>query len=247
MRKCLILIICIFTLPFTVYSYGQELKVGISHFDPPFVMQITPQHFTGFDISMAGYICKKLNYECTLTAMPWDDLIAAVANKKIDIAVSGLSMPDETSSEVAYSLPYLIIKIHVIGLKNNTNAQFNLEQLNNTNIGTSDKNYFEQFQKLKFKNTKFIFYDQDDALINALKKGKINYALTDSYSAGYWNVNSSNTIADLGPINDIEYHGVIAINPTNPMLQSNINKALINYLKSQEFLSNYRNNLLHLQ
>lgn len=243
MRKSFILIICIIILPFNIY--GRTLKVGISHFDPPFVIQLSPQHFSGFDINMIQYICKKLNDDCTLISMDWDELIDAVAQNKVDIAISGLTIPQSHSSSVAFSLPYLITKIHTIGLKKNSIDHFNIKLLNNTNIGITDKDYWKQFKKLNLKGTNFIFFDQDDALINALKVGKIKFALIDSYTASYWEVNSSNTIKDLGPITTLEYFAAIAINPNDPALQNEINKALTDYLHSQEFMTNYHTNLIH--
>lgn len=243
MRKSFILIICIIILPFNIY--GRTLKVGISHFDPPFVVQLSPQHFSGFDINMIQYLCKKLNDDCTLISMDWDELIDAVAQNKVDIALSGLTIPQGHSSRVAFSLPYLITKIHIIGLKNNGIARFDMGLLNNTNIGITDKDYWEHFKQLELKNTNFIFFDQDDALIDALKVGKIKFALIDSYTASYWEVNSSNTIKDLGPITAIEYFAVIAINPNDLVLQHEINQALTDYLHSQEFMTNYHDNLIH--
>lgn len=243
MRKSLIFIICIIVLPFNIY--GRTLNVGISHFDPPFVVQLSPQLFSGFDVDMIEYICNRLDYNCTLTSMDWDDLIEAVAQKKVDIAVSGLNIPQKNYSQVAFSLPYLITKIHVLGLKNYAPNHFNTRLLNNTNIGITDKDYLEQFKKLKLKNSNFIFFDQDDALIEALKEGKIKFALIDSYSAIYWEVNLSNKIKDLGAIDAIEYFTAIAINPNDPKLQNEINKALTDYMSSQEFMTNYYNNLIH--
>ncbi|QEY53074.1 transporter substrate-binding domain-containing protein [Legionella longbeachae] len=242
-RKSIILIICIIILPLNIY--GRTLTVGISHFDPPFVIQLSPKHFSGFDIDLIQNICKKLNDDCTLISMDWDELIDAVAQKKVDIAVSGLTIPQSHSSPVAFSIPYLIMNIDTIGLKKNVIGHFNMRMLINANIGTTDKDYWTLFKKLNLKSTNFILFDQDDELINALKVGKIKFALVDSYTASYWEVNSSNTIKDLGPVTHLEYFTAIAINPNDPELQNEINKALTDYLHSKDFMDNYRNNLIH--
>ncbi|KTD11894.1 amino acid ABC transporter substrate-binding protein [Legionella gratiana] len=246
MKKSFILIICIIILPFNLY--GRTLKIGISHFDPPFVIQLSHEYFSGFDINMAQYICKKLDYEYTFVSMDWNELIDAVAKNDVDIAVSGFTIPQQGySSQVTYSLPYLITKIHIIGLDDHTKKPLNFELLHNTNIGITDKDYLEQFKKLNLINTKFVLFDQDDDLINALRAGKIKFALIDSYSASYWDINSSDTIKDFGPIHAIEYFTVIAINSKDSALQKEINEALIDYLNSQEFMTNYKENLVHFQ
>lgn len=86
-----------------------------------------------------------MNDDCILISMDWDELIDAVAQNKVDIAISGLTIPQSHSLPVVFSVPYLITKIHTIGLKNSI-GQFHIKLLNNTNIGITDKDYWKQFK-----------------------------------------------------------------------------------------------------
>ncbi|WP_298622874.1 transporter substrate-binding domain-containing protein, partial [uncultured Legionella sp.] len=81
-RKYLI-IMTLFLLP--LCTFGRTLKIGVPHFDPPFVIQLDVNHFDGFDVAMIHYLCKKLDYDCELVAYKRDKLLKAVESGEVDI------------------------------------------------------------------------------------------------------------------------------------------------------------------
>lgn len=228
------------------YSYGQSLKVGVSHFDPPFVIQLDKNHFDGFDITMMNYLCKKMDYQCQYIPITRDKLVDAVHDGIVDLAVSGLLIPNAYKSQISFSNPYLVIDIHVISSSTVKPKTFTMDMLNNKNIGVSSKKIEEQIKLLGVKNPKVQFFVEDDVLVAALNSGFIDYGLIDSYTAYYWSHNSSGIIKDLGHPLILESVVAIGVDPNNPELLKQVNNALTEYRNSAEFKAQFYKFLHHL-
>jgi ABC-type amino acid transport substrate-binding protein len=234
----------LFLLPLSIY--GRSIKVGVSHFDPPFVVQLGPHHFDGFDISMLHYICKKLDYECELIAYKRNRLLKAVESGEVDMAVSELApYSPNRAVNVQFSIPYLINVYHIIGLKKLVKDKFDIELLNNKKIGITDEAYLQHIALLKLINPIVNLFKQDDELIEALNKGIIGFAFVDSYTASYWHINSSNQIVDYGSPVHFESGIAIAVNPEDRELLDRVNSALTSYRNSQDFIDDYNKYLLY--
>lgn len=232
---------------FSIYAYAQKLKVGVSPYDPPFVIQTTPHNFSGFDISMMTYLCDHIQYECQFISIRRDLLIDAVAKGKVDVAVSNLNINKTSNRKVLYSLPYLVNSTHIIALTKYVKTNFNRSLMNNTHIGITDNDYIGEINSLNIVKPNIQFYPQDDDMITALRDGKIQFALVDAYTATYWENSSSGLIKDYGCPKAFEWASSIAINPKEILLQKKINKVLIDYHDSAQFLNDYDRNLLHFE
>ena len=236
------IIIFLFLLP--LCTYGRTLKIGVSHFDPPFVIQLDPTHFDGFDVSMIRFVCKIMKSDCELIAFKRDRLLDQVENGTVDLAVSDLVISEKRASKVNFSIPYLINITHVIGLKKQVKSPFIIELLYNQRIGITDESYQQHINKLKIKNPTVSLYGQDDEMIDALNRGKIGFAFVDTYTASYWSSNSSDLIEDFGSPLHFESLVAVAVNPKDRDLLDEINRALTQYRNSQQFITDYNKYLL---
>ncbi|WP_058475385.1 transporter substrate-binding domain-containing protein [Legionella quateirensis] len=232
----------LFLLP--LCTYGRTLKIGVSYFDPPFVIQLDPTHFDGFDVSMIRYVCKTMRFDCELIAFKRDRLLNEVENGTVDLAVSDLVISDKNASKVNFSIPYLINITHVIGLKKQVKNPFIIDLLYNQKIGITDESYQQHINILKIKNPIVSLYGQDDEMIDALNRGKIGFAFVDTYTASYWSNNSSDLIADFGSPLHFESLVAVAVNSKDQALLEDINRALTQYRNSQQFITDYNKYLL---
>ncbi|MBL7481167.1 transporter substrate-binding domain-containing protein [Legionella bononiensis] len=232
----------LFLLP--LCTYGRTLKIGVSHFDPPFVIQLDPTHFDGFDVSMIRYVCRTLRFDCELIAFKRDRLLDEVENGTVDLAVSDLVITDKRASKVNFSIPYLINITHVIGLKKYVKNPFIIDLLYNQKIGITDESYQQHINTLKIKNPIVSLYGQDDEMIDALNRGKIGFAFVDTYTASYWSNNSSDLIEDFGSPLHFESLVAVAVNSKDQTLLEEINRALTQYRNSQQFITDYNKYLL---
>jgi polar amino acid transport system substrate-binding protein len=62
--------------------------------------------FTGFDIDLMTEIAKRMGVELEWTDMPFDSLIAAVQEGKIDMSISCFNYTEERDAMVDFSEPY---------------------------------------------------------------------------------------------------------------------------------------------
>lgn len=78
-----------------------ELLVGISKF-APFVIA-DKEHFSGFEIALWEKVAKEANISYTYTLMPFQDLLSALREKKIDIAMAGLTLTEERETYIDFT------------------------------------------------------------------------------------------------------------------------------------------------
>ncbi|WP_298625053.1 transporter substrate-binding domain-containing protein [uncultured Legionella sp.] len=161
------------------------------------------------------------------------------------MAVRQLIIAQNRMANIQFSIPYLINNVHVIGPKKLLTGKFDMGLLHNQKIGITDEAYFHHIAELKLSKSNVNLFSQDDELVDALNKGVIGVALVDTYTASYWNINSSSHIVDLGKPIHVESEVAIAINPNDAELLERINWALTSYRNSQEFIDDYNKYLLY--
>lgn len=93
--------------PFLQAHTKQEphLVVGITPAYAPFEFKKQNQ-LIGFDVELIRAISQELGWKITLKEMSFYDLIPALKNKQIDIAISAINMTPERKALVDFSVPY---------------------------------------------------------------------------------------------------------------------------------------------
>lgn len=85
---------------------GKEVYiVGVDAAFPPFTW-VEQGEFKGFDIEVMKAIADLEGFEVEFRDLPWATIITALAQGKIDIIASGLSITCERDRVIDYSLPY---------------------------------------------------------------------------------------------------------------------------------------------
>ena len=104
--RCLLLtFICI--IP-TLHAENNPLKIGIDGFLPPFAMQGKNNENYGFDVEMMNSLCKIMKRDCEFHTMKFAQLLPAVENGQVDVALSYITITPERSKRVNFSTPYLL-------------------------------------------------------------------------------------------------------------------------------------------
>ena len=242
-RFALILLL-IFISP--LYAQGKILKVGVSVYNPPFVIQGANKQFFGFDIVLMEYLCNKLNYNCQFIALPFNELLTAVEENKVDLAISSLIITPQRAAKVNFSAPYLASKTRFLAPKKEAEEPFDLQKLKDKKIGISENVFIEQLKAMGVTDSQITLFNDDNALVQALSQDKIGLALIDNPTAIYWQKHSSGALVPLGQPMPFGFGIGIAINRNNTALLEAINMALLDYQNSDEFSSNYHKYLSHL-
>ncbi|CEG56561.1 transporter substrate-binding domain-containing protein [Legionella fallonii] len=226
----------------TVHAEEVPLNVGITHFLPPYVMQGAHNESYGFDIEMMDSLCKIMKRHCVFHTMQFDQLIPAVTDRKIDVAVSFLTITQERIQLVNFSIPYLLSHSRFLSKHPPTEGlePFNVNLLNGKKIGVvSGTIFYDHIKAMNIESPKIKLYPTNTSLIEALNSDEVEFVLVNQQAALYWEANSSGALHPIGSPYIYGYGVGIAVNKNNPVLLSEINKALLEYQNSDDFKHNY--------
>lgn len=243
-RITLLAIICVSS---SLFAANASLVIGTESFAPPFVMQGSNNKIYGFDIDMMSKLCQIINKTCIFKIMPFEQLLPAVAAKKIDAAISSITITPERATTVNFSLPYLVSYSRFLERTSSNTNKFTLANLNNKTIGLEKGTIFlEELHTLRIKTANIKEYPDVDSQLAALSNNEIDIIILDNPTAVYWASNSSNTFQLAGPRYVYGFGLGIAINKTEVDLLREINRALLEYQNSNAFKLNYNKYLAGL-
>jgi len=226
----------------TNIAFAQDtMRIAVSHFYPPFVMQGANKHLYGFDISIARKICELTNHRCEYQTLPFGKIIETVSSGKADIAISAITITLNRSQYVNFSIPYMISEGSYLTHKNSKITSTSKTALANKTIGISKGSIFaEVLDLMALNNVKVEYYTGTNRMIEGLAEGDVDLVLIDHASAHYWAINSSEQLTIVG--NPIKVgHGLgIAVNRNKRDLLEKINQAILTIQDSGEFKQLYK-------
>ncbi len=219
----------------------KSLIIGVDSFVPPFVMQGGNGELYGYDISMMNSLCKILQRSCQFQIFKWVELIPAVMNNKVDLAVSSITITPERAKQMNFSLPYTLSYSRF--LTNNdtpTTNPFSLNSLNGKKIGVYKGTIYEdQASHIGVTDPVIKTYEGYQDALKALTNKEIDYILLDNPAALYWAANSSGAFKAIGAPYVYGFGIAIVISETDKAMIPALNKALLQYQNSEDYRQNY--------
>ena len=86
----------------------RELRVATSGNQPPYNAVSKEGQLIGLDVDLVRLLADAMNVNLTLMSMPFPDLLPALAEGKVDMVVSGLSITPERAQSVSFVGPYVL-------------------------------------------------------------------------------------------------------------------------------------------
>jgi len=106
--SCLLLIIaCNNSYPTTPTSGTKSLKVATDPTFIPFEIQTANGNLEGFDIDLINAIASVAGFTVQFESLPFDGMISSLQAKKVDAAISGITITAERLKTISFSRPYL--------------------------------------------------------------------------------------------------------------------------------------------
>ncbi|MFZ4076818.1 MAG: transporter substrate-binding domain-containing protein [Legionellaceae bacterium] len=239
-QTLLILMLLFFSMFGLSHAENKPLRIAITGFTPPFIMQSAPDQFYGFDISLMAYLCNALERDCEYVVMDFNALIPAIESGEADLAISGITITPERAKLVRFSIPYMISEGQFIGRPNASNRVFNEEDLTNKKIGVIQTGVYErELLNMNIKNMRLVEFKQHDDLLEALNLGIIDIALVNAPTALYWQNNSAGKMKILGKPFNVGFGLGLITNLANDHLMQDINYQLMRYENSPYFKQNF--------
>ena len=192
------------------------MKVGTSANYPPFESVDENGNKVGFDIDLMTEIAKRLNVKVEWVDMPFDSLIAAVQEGKLDASISAFNYSLEREEMIDYSDSYYTSEDAFTVMEGFTGTIANPQEVAAYKVGvqtgtTQDGWLTEVLVADGALAVEDLFrYDRVDQAMLDLKKGRIDVVMSDYIPA-------QALAKQLGGL-EIMYHGVLSSGPVNIVL-----------------------------
>jgi len=222
--------------------YGPKpLVIGVDTYTPPFSMRGGKGELYGYDISMMNSLCKIMHRACQFQPMKWVELLPAIMNNQIDLAVSSITITPERTKNINFSLPYALSYSRFLTLSDTPVAEpFTFSLLNGKKIAVQEGTIYEnRASRIGIQNPIIKVYDNDPDALKALTNKDVDYILLDNPTALYWAANSSGAFKVVGKPFAYGFGIGIAVSRADINLIPELNKAILEYQNSIDYRQNY--------
>ncbi len=192
------------------------IRVGTSPDYPPFESVEASGKYVGFDIDLMQAAAAKLGVKVEWVDMPFDSLIAAVQQGKIDMAVSAFNYTAERDETVDFTDPYYTSEDAFTVADNFSGTIAQPEDVAAYKVGvqtgtTQDSWLTDNLLKAgKLPEANLFRYDRVDQAMLDLKAGRIDVLMSDYVPA-------QALAKQIGGVKTV-YHGVLSSGPINMVL-----------------------------
>lgn len=216
------------------------IKIGTSADYPPFESVDSNGKKVGFDIELMEELGKRLGVKVEWVDMPFDSLLAAVQEGKIDAAISAFNYSEERDKTVDFTEPYYTSEDAFMVAESFTGQIANPEDIAQYMVGvqtgtTQDTWITDNLVTPgKLAESNLFRYDRVDQAVLDLKSGRIEVLMADYVPA--------QAVAKQQGGLKIVYHGVLSSGPMNIVIPdgdaalAQALNAIIQQLKTEGFI-----------
>ena len=155
---------------------------------PPFNFLDQNGKLTGFHVELARKICDELaiSDKCQIQALPFNELQGALSASQGDAVISGVAATPELRKTFAFSRPFLMLPARFVrNLKASINGA-TAASLAGHPVGVVKGTTHEEMLAAFFPAIKPVPFDDKDALLAAVKDGKVDAAFADGLQLSFW-------------------------------------------------------------
>ena len=237
LKKNLILLCSILAFVFAGQAFGAEKLVnGIDANFPPFAYIDKTGQPGGFDVDAMNWIAKEIGAEVTHQPIEWDGIITSLLTKKIDIIASGMSITEERAKQVAFSVPYWVIKQVMVAKKG---SPLTIEEIQTgkkivgVQQGTSEAKWLKEEAAKKGWNFELRYYSSSPLAVEDVLNGRIDAAAMDDAPAK--DAASKKDVQIVGTFGMHDEEFGYAVRKEDTALLEKVNKALTKLMAAPEW------------
>lgn len=161
---------------------SMAVTVGTDAAFPPFEELSANGSFEGFDIDVMNEIARRNGWTVTFQNLPFDTLVQSVQNGQVDLAISAMSITDERSQVVDFSLPYYEANQSAAVRASDTNSYSSIESMKGKSLrfGAQSGTVGADIIVEEFGESSIRRYDTYPAAIQALKANEVDVVIMDA-------------------------------------------------------------------
>ena len=210
----------------------KTLRVGIEAAYPPFAYKTSDNRLEGFDYDIGQALCAKMQVTCQWQELEFDGLIPALKVRKIDAAISSVSITPERLKSVDFSDRYYRIPAKLLTRKGN-GIEAIPASLAGKRIGVQRATNFDRYASATFEpaGAQIVRYGSQNEIYLDLLAGRVDATLASSVAVeeGLLKRPEGGDYHFVGPsFTDPQYFGTgigIAVRKNDP-LSAELNQAL---------------------
>ncbi len=167
-------------------SVVETLKIITSDDYPPFNFRDGQGALRGFNVEIMTGICETLRLNCEISIGPYDSLIPALLNDRVDVAAASIARSEANMARVDLSKPYYRSPaVFAVRLQNPITTAIP-RSLAGRRLGVLAGTGHEQFLNSYFGRSSIRPYKTMQEATEALRVGNIDALFGDSIPLMYW-------------------------------------------------------------
>ncbi|CAK0777867.1 polar amino acid transport system substrate-binding protein [Azospirillaceae bacterium] len=153
---------------------------------PPFYAPDPSGVLKGFEIDLAQAMCAAVGAECRFVIVPWDNIIDALVDRKIDAIVSSMSITEERKKRISFSEHYYVTSVRFVVRKDSGVFGEAPDSLRGRRVGSQDKTVFADYLRNVYSGiSTVVLFDGQPETNQALIDGRVDAILAESINL--WN------------------------------------------------------------
>ncbi|MBN1587075.1 MAG: transporter substrate-binding domain-containing protein [Candidatus Omnitrophica bacterium] len=157
------------------------LRVGVAPNNPPLIYK-EGQNIAGLEADFARKLAWALGKEVQFVELQFDELISALNDGRVDIIMSGMSVSEPRSLNIAFTEPYLRTGQTALIRREDSSRYLNPDEALSTEakVGVERGTTGDLLVQERFRNAQRMVYKDPQRAVRALKKRKIGLFVHDA-------------------------------------------------------------------
>lgn len=214
----------------SIASAAERLRIATEGAYPPFSFTNEQGQLAGFDVDIAQELCRRLEKDCEVIAVPWNELLPGLAAGRYTVIVASMAKTPEREQQAEFTDSYYRTRNVFIGRRNAGLTQVNPETARGKTLATQAGTIYVDYLKKHYPAAKLKFTATLTDAFTALVRGEVDLVLADNLSAfEFLRSSAGQTLDIIGPplpINETSEAAYIQVRKGDIPLRDAINAAL---------------------
>jgi len=163
-------------------SAAGSLRVATEGAYPPFSFINEEGQLAGFDVDIAREICRRLEKDCEIVAVPWNELLSRLMAGQHQMIVASMSKTPEREQQAEFTDPYYRTRNVFIGRRDVGVTQVNPETARGKTLATQADTTYAEYLQEKYATSTLKFTATLTDAFTALARSEVDLVLADNLS-----------------------------------------------------------------
>ncbi len=214
----------------SIASAAERLRIATEGDYPPFSFTNEHGQLAGFDVDIAQELCRHLEKDCTIVAIPWNGLLPGLAAGDYAMIVASMAKTPEREQQAEFTDSYYRTRNVFIGRRDLGLTQISPETVRGKTLATQAGTIYADYLQQHYPTAALKLTATITEAFAALSRGEVALVLIDNLSAFEFLRSSAGRELDfIGPplaIDETNEAAYIQVRKGDLALRDQVNAAL---------------------